>query len=66
MSDLSEPDEILSALMEKYQNAHIVLTLGEQEHSTAIGVREYSNRLAKAVDTTAAGDGSPASSWQLI
>ncbi|HHU78468.1 MAG: ribokinase [Caldicoprobacterales bacterium] len=58
LSDLSEPDEILSALMEKYQNAHIVLTLGEQGALYGHrGERIFQPAYpAKAVDTTAAGD----------
>jgi ribokinase len=54
----SERDRILGAMLEKYPDASVILTLGSKGavYADAQGSRAVGGRNVKAVDTTAAGD----------
>lgn len=58
LSGEAEPEKMLSALLNRYPAAKIVLTLGEKGSIFASGARRVSVAACrvKAVDTTAAGD----------
>ena len=58
ISGEDEPEMILSKLHEKYPNAKILLTLGEEGSFYFDGEKKYYQSIfkVKAVDTTAAGD----------
>ncbi|MBE5935604.1 MAG: ribokinase [Lachnospiraceae bacterium] len=58
ITGLSDPDEILTCMREKFPNAKIVLTLGKDGAKYAEGDKVYHQPIykVKAVDTTAAGD----------
>lgn len=58
LSGEDEPERILEALLKKYPNAHIVLTLGGAGSLYAHGDMRLSQPIfkVKAVDTTGAGD----------
>lgn len=58
LSGEEEPERIIEALLKKYPNAHIVLTLGGAGSLYAHGETRISQPIfrVKAVDTTGAGD----------
>ena len=58
LSGKTTPEEILSALIEKYPSSHIILTLGEKGAYYAHGSERVFQPAfpVEAIDTTAAGD----------